>query len=162
MLHHDCVPSCPHVRSRFDSACSVFLSKALKAYFVMQALLGFCAVRVQHSQKSRVMQPFEILCVESTPDIPSLACARGIKLSQCSEGLQQAVMHACSCVTTEAARQGRSALDMGVFMIRNTRWSRALLDTLAHRARTTHSVQARCSATQHCRTHCLAFPLHFC
>lgn len=84
-------------------------------------------------------------------------------LSQCSEGLQQAVLHAYPCVTTEGARQGRSALDMGVFMMRNTRWSRALLDALAHRARTTHSAQARCcSAAQRCCTRCLAFPLHRC
>ena len=64
-------------------------------------------------------------------------------MSQSSEGLQQAVSHVHSCVTTEAARQGRSALDMGVFMIRNTRWSRSLLDALSHRARTTHSAQVR-------------------
>ena len=64
-------------------------------------------------------------------------------MSQCSKGLQQAVLHVHSCVTTDTARQGRSALDMGVFMIRNTRWSRTLLDLLAHRARTTHSAQVR-------------------
>ncbi len=49
---------------------------------------------------------------------------------------------------------------MGVFMIRNTRWSRMLLDLLAHRARTTHSVQVCCSMTWYCRIYWLRFPLH--
>jgi hypothetical protein len=44
-------------------------------------------------------------------------------------------------VTAELAREGRSALDLGVFMIRNTRWSRMLLDLLSHRARTSHSTE---------------------
>ena len=48
-----------------------------------------------------------------------------------------------SYVTSELAGKGRSALDLGVFMIRNTRWSGMLLDLLSHRARTSHSTEVR-------------------
>lgn len=49
-------------------------------------------------------------------------------------------------VTSELAGKGRSALDLGVFMIRNTRWSRMLLDLLSHRARTSHSTEVHCTS----------------
>ena len=62
----------------------------------------------------------------------------------------------CAHVTAELVGKGRSALDLGVFMIRNTRWSRMLLDLLAHRARTSHSSQVR-SATS-CQRSSVMFP----
>ena len=65
-------------------------------------------------------------------------------LMLCLASISRSVV--CLHVTSELVGKGRSALDLGVFMIRNTRWSRMLLDLLAHRARTSHSSQV-CSET---------------
>ena len=115
------------------------MRETLKAYFRMEAFVGLSAASAVQPKELSDASASECNCEHTVAGIPKWMSS----MSQSSEGLQQAGLHAYGCVTTEAARQGRSALDMGVFMIRNTRWSRTLLNLLAHRARTTHSAQVR-------------------
>lgn len=69
----------------------------------------------------------------------SLQHPKGEEPKLCRTSISRSVV--CAHVMAELVGKGRSALDLGVFMIRNTRWSRMLLDLLAHRARTSHSSQ---------------------
>ena len=71
----------------------------------------------------------------------SASAPKGEEPKLCPASISRSVV--CAHVTAELVGKGRSALDLGVFMIRNTRWSRMLLDLLAHRARTSHSSQVR-------------------